>query len=152
MTDNVSSAASTALAFRADRRANMMIGFGCTILVMVLVLAANFGGAGISGLVTVAIVLIAIGIFRRSSVYLRFDADYFETKLAPAAGWHTVLYSEVTRSDVSDKLVVIYYRKHGQPADSKPQRIRIPLGELRSEDLALCLDAFRRQLPSAGSA
>ncbi|MDF3839445.1 hypothetical protein P3W85_41895 [Cupriavidus basilensis] len=152
MADNVSSPVSTALAFQADRRANMMIGFGCVFIVVALFLAANFGGAGIGSFVTVSVMFIAIGIFKRSSVYLRFDADYFETKLALAGGWHTVLYSEVTSSEVSDKLVVVYYRKHGQPADSKPQRIRIHLGELRTEDLPLCIDAFRKRLPSPASA
>ncbi|WJV25638.1 MULTISPECIES: hypothetical protein [Pseudomonas] len=146
MGDNVSIPVSTVLAFQADRHANMTIGFGCAFLVMAFFLAANFGGAGLSGVLTVSIVCIAIGVFRRSSVYLRFDTDHFETKLALAAGWHTVLYSEVTSYEESDKLVVVHYRKHGQPADEKPQRIRIPLGELRPEDIPVCVIAFRTRL------
>lgn len=150
MTDHVLCPVSTVLAFQADRRANAMIAFGCVLMVVALVLMAALGGA-VGALFTVSIVLIAIGIFRRSSVYLRFDADYFETKLALAAGWHTVLYSEVTHCEVGDKEVVVHYRKHGQPADAKLQRIRILLGELRPDDLPVCIDAFRRRLPSTVS-
>ncbi|PXV59161.1 hypothetical protein SAMN04487785_10681 [Dyella jiangningensis] len=137
--------------FYADRRSNMMIGMGCAFIVAALVLAANFGGAGIGGFVTVSIAFIAIGAFRRSSVYLRFAADHFETKLALAAGWHSVLYSEVTGCEVSDKLVIVYYRRHDQHIDAKPERIRIPLAELRRDDLPQCLDAFRTRLPPPAS-
>lgn len=152
MTDNVSPPVSTVLAFHADRRANLLIALGCVLMVVALVLAANHGRSRIGGVFMAPITLIAIGIFKRSSVYLRFDADHFETKLALAGGWHTVLYSEVTRCEVSDKLVVVHYRKHGRPADSKVQRIRIHLGELRPDDLPVCIDAFRTHLPSASVA
>lgn len=153
MADNVSSPVSTALEFYADRLAKKMIGIGCALIVVALVPALKFGGVGLGGGVfSASLMLIATGKSRRSNAYLRFDAGHFETKLTLASGRQKVLYSAVTSCDVSDKLVVVHYREHGQPAGSKPKRIHIPLGELRADDRPLCIDAFRTRLRSASSA
>ncbi|WP_156811505.1 hypothetical protein [Cupriavidus sp. USMAHM13] len=137
----------------ADRLAKKMIGIGCALIVVALVPALKFGGVGLGGGVfSASLMLIATGKSRRSNAYLRFDAGHFETKLTLASGRQKVLYSAVTSCDVSDKLVVVHYREHGQPAGSKPKRIYIPLGELRADDRPLCIDAFRTRLRSASSA
>lgn len=151
MFDGTSSALPDGLEFRADRHASVMLWGGGLILTLALVLAASFGGVGTGSLVSASILPIVMGYFRRSRFYLRFGADCLEVNLALLAGWHTVLYSEVTGCEVSEKLAVVYYRKHNEPADSKPNRIAIPLGELRTDDVSRCLDAFRTRLPSTVS-
>ncbi|WP_179402805.1 hypothetical protein [Burkholderia guangdongensis] len=141
------------LAFRADRQAVPMIVCGSVLLVLCAVLGLlDDRSAGMGGAISGSVMCIVIGVWRRASTYVTFDSDCFETKLAPVSGWHTVLYSEVTRVDVAGKMLTVDYRPHNAPAGAKPTRIRIRLSPLREANRQRCIDAFRARLPAAAFA
>lgn len=148
MTDGAmrSPAGPPVLEFRADRTSDVMIACGFAIFAFTLFLSASYG-RDFGGFITAAIPLIILGVWTRTRIYLKFDTDYFEVKLALAAGWHAILYSEVTSWTLTDKLVVVSYRTHGSPAYEAPKKINISLGELRKENVARCIETFHARLP-----
>jgi hypothetical protein len=134
------------LAFRSPGSANVIIALGFVGAVVAYFLAETYGPAGKGAIATPSVLLLVIGFFKRSSTYLKFDADHFELRLAPAFGWHAILYSEVTRCEIHGKRAIVFYRRHDRPVDAAPKRLKINLRGLKKEDLAPCIDAFQTRL------
>ncbi len=109
-------------------------------------LAETYGPAGKGTIATPSVLLLVTGFFKRSSTYLKFDADHFELRLAPAFGWHALLYSEVTRCEIQGRRAVVFYRRHDRPVNEPPRHLKINFRSLRDEDLSPCIDAFRTRL------
>ncbi|MDR2207929.1 MAG: hypothetical protein LBE22_03005 [Azoarcus sp.] len=98
----------------------------------------------------ISIFLLILGIWQVNVPLIVFRQDYFETKLAPLAGHHKVLFSEVIRVEITDKpRMTIYYRTHNSVADAKPVRIKIPLNILKGPMRDLCIDEFHARLPES---
>ncbi|WP_133650481.1 hypothetical protein [Paraburkholderia flava] len=134
---------------RATRRATSMTITGTVLILLsaALTIALNdalgFGTAGMAG-----VVLIVMGVWKSRNAYVTFRADHFETKLAPGASWHAVLYSEVTRAELNGKkLLTIDYRQHNVASTAKPKRIKIRLTEMIDDEREACVAAFRAHLP-----
>ena len=111
------------LSFRADRWAGAWIVTGVLMFVFLLVVLPE-----VNGPFAIAVTFLVLGIWKYSSYYVRLNSDYFETKLAPAAGWHNVLYSEVVSVELEPDIMMIYFRRHDAPQDSEPKRIKLRLG------------------------
>jgi hypothetical protein len=134
------------LIFRSIHGANAMIALGVMGVMLAYCLAETYGPAGKGAIATPSVLLIVLGFFKRSGTYLMFDADHFEVRLAPAFGWHALLYSEVTRCELRGKRAIVFYRRHDRSADEAPKRLKIGLRGLHDDDLAACIDALRTRL------
>ncbi|MDR1229571.1 MAG: hypothetical protein LBK55_11290 [Azoarcus sp.] len=96
----------------------------------------------------IAIMMLVLGIWKRTSPYVTLYSDYFETKLAPAAGWHTVLYAEISRIEENGNNINIYYKKLNAAEGAAPKRIKLRLGELRETERSRFIDAFHARAPA----
>jgi hypothetical protein len=133
------------LSFRADRWAGIYIVFGILGFVF---LAMMVGDRGPHSPFAVAVMFVVLGILRYSSFYVRLNPDFFETKLAPIAGWNSVLYSEVVSVEVDSSIMMIHFRRHDAPQDSEPKRIKVRLGEMRETERERLISAFQAKLPN----
>ena len=140
------------LEVRATRGASSMIVLGAILLLVSIFLVVTFddlyGLSGVGGLGTSAAVMIVVGIWRLKSARVTFRSDHFETKVAPAVGWHSVLYSEVTQVEQKDTLLTLYYRKHNVASTARPTRVKIRLNEMQDDERESCNAAFRARLPA----
>ncbi|MFM0285860.1 hypothetical protein [Paraburkholderia megapolitana] len=140
------------LEVRATRGASSTIVLGGVLLLvsifLVITLDDLYGLAGLGGLGTSAAVMIVVGIWRLKSARVTFRHDHFETKVAPAVGWHSVLYSEVTQVEQKGKLLTLYYRKHNVVGTARPTRVKIGLNEMQDDERDGCIAAFRARLPA----
>jgi|GEM_PF-2852625 len=135
--------------FHADRYADMMTTCGGILFFFCMVVAAAAGNLDMMRPGFAAVVMAMFGVWQKRNAWLSFNNDCFETRLAPAAGWHTVLYSEVTHVEASPGMLLVQYRKHNAPADAKPARIKLKLGALKQEERTRCIDTFRSRLPAS---
>ncbi|PCE25372.1 hypothetical protein BWP39_12665 [Paraburkholderia acidicola] len=139
------------LEVRATRGASSMIVLGAILLLVSIFLVVTFddlyGLSGIGGLGTSAVVMLVVSVWRLKSARVTFRHDHFETKVAPAVGWHSVLYSEVTQVEQNDTLLTLYYRKHNVAGTAKPTRVKIRLNEMQDDERDRCIAAFRARLP-----
>ncbi|MDR1461877.1 MAG: hypothetical protein LBI68_01885 [Azoarcus sp.] len=132
------------LKFHANKWSPLMIALG---LGVILALVSDVL-PGTGGMWTITIVFVTLGFWKQFSAYITLDADCFEIKLAPAAGWHTVLYTEVTQVEKNGNVLNIYYAKHNTATNTKQLRIKLRLGELDETEQARFIDAFRARLPA----
>jgi len=95
------------------------------------------------------IAFVIVGIWRRKTPLAVFREDHFKIKLAPAAGHHNVLYSEVVRIETTRKHLLIEYRTHNSAAGAAHKRIKIPLKVLKEPERMQLLEAFHARLPKA---
>ncbi|MDR0779121.1 MAG: hypothetical protein LBF16_00275, partial [Pseudomonadales bacterium] len=104
-------------------------------LVLVFFLVLGIANQPLGMLLGLGIFFIIIGIWRRKHPLVIFRQDYFETKIAPAAGHHKVLYSEVVKAEITPKqLLNLYYQPHNASADAAPKRIKINLKVLKEPE------------------
>jgi len=134
------------LTFKANAKAPLWIIFGGVALFL-LMTGILPGAAGAPW--TLAIAFLLLGIFKQSSAYVVLHSDYIETKLAPAAGWHKILYLEIIHIDEEDKLIDLYYRKSNAPESEAPTRVKIRLNEVTEEEQARLLAALHDRLPAS---
>jgi hypothetical protein len=128
--------------FRGDQWGPLLIVFGGAGVLATFFLPVTTGG-----LIAVSVAMVALGIWKLCSAYVTLRADCFETKLAPAAGWHTVLYSEVTSVERDGNILNIHYRKHGSHDGAKPVHIKLRLGEMGKTEREHFVEAFFARLP-----
>jgi hypothetical protein len=128
---------------RMDSTGQMMLVAGVIAVIVSLLF-------GIPGPLGIGILFVIIGIWRIKTPIIRFGQDHFETKLAPAAGHHKLLYSEVVRIESTSKQrMTIYYRAHNSAKDAAPTRIKLNLKSLKEPERERCINEFRARLPES---
>ncbi|MGH8782241.1 hypothetical protein [Paraburkholderia sp.] len=136
------------LVCRATRGARLMTIVGAVLVLLTIYLAvASDDSMGLGTVGTIAIVMLVMGVWKTRNAYVTFQDDHFETRLTPAANWHLLLYSEVTRAELkAGKLLTIYFRKHNVANTARPKRIKIRLTEMSNDEREACVAAFRARL------
>jgi len=129
------------LVFRATKWAHMSISIGACICFVLFIFPVT------RSVFMAAIMLVAISVWRLRSAYVTLYSDYFQTKLSPIAGWHAVLYKEVTRVEKDGKILNIYYKKFNAAEGAKPTRIKLRLGELDETERKRLTEAFHVRMP-----
>jgi hypothetical protein len=133
--------------FYASRQAGRLIPLGITMLV-IAIMGLVVNNAVMNALGAPAIVVIVIGVWRKNNPLITFGSDNFEARLG-LTSWHTILYDEVKKIEVSPKKLVIEYRKANEPADTPPVQIKILLDFLQEMDRPSLIQAFRAHCPGS---
>ncbi|MDR0588588.1 MAG: hypothetical protein LBG61_06435 [Burkholderiales bacterium] len=131
--------------FKADRHVLLQLGFG---VVSLLICLADRSSVYIIGLAFVGVSSIVVGLWKKFVYFVRLYEDHFETKLAPIAGWHSVLYSEVLSATATPKDLTLTIQQHHSPEASASKQIKIRLTELSDDDKTRLLEEFKNRLPN----
>lgn len=124
---------------KADKTANLMLFGGIGLFIVSLILAAviassrlHSNGPGGFPFIGLSLLIAVIGLWRKRTPLVHFGADFMRIRIAPAAGWHTLLYSEVRSCTSRKNKFILAYLPHGA---GKARTVKLPAKLMSADDV-----------------